>query len=71
MYLVYLTQILPYICGYRFFSSIFDKHAPYCIKRVKTRWHNHWLDSEIKFQSMHRNWFLQHSSRDEYKKTKK
>ena len=48
--------------------SIFNKHAPYCTKRVKTRQHNHWFTSEIKLQLRHRDWLLKHGSHGEYKK---
>ena len=50
------------------FTSIFNKHAPYCTKRVKTRQHNHWFTSEIKLELRHRDWLLKHGSRVEYKK---
>ena len=49
------------------FTSIFDKHAPYCTKIVKTRQHNHWFTSEIKLQLGHRDWLLKHGSPGEYK----
>ena len=68
IYSVYLTQILLYNCGYSFFTSIFNKHAPYCTKRVKTRQHNHWFTSEIKLLLRHRDWLLKHGSHGEYKK---
>ena len=50
------------------FTSIFNKQAPYCTKRVKTRHHNHWFTSEIKLQLRHRDWLLKHASRGECKK---
>ena len=50
------------------FTSIFNKHAPYCTKRVKTRQYNYWFTSEIKLQLRHRDWVLKHSSHGEYKK---
>ena len=53
------------------FTSIFNKHAPYCTKRVKTRQHNHWFTSEIKLELRHRDWLLKHGSRVEYKKKTK
>ena len=50
------------------FTSIFNKHAPHCTKRVKTRKHNHWFTSEIKLGLKHRDWLLKHGSHVEYKK---
>ena len=50
------------------FTSIFNKHAPYCTKRVKTRKHNHWFISEIKLELRHRYWLPKHGSRGENKK---
>ena len=70
IYSVYLNQILLYNCGYRF-TSIYNKHAPYCTKRVKTRKHKHWFTSEIKLQLRHRDWLLKHVSHSEYKKKTK
>ena len=49
------------------FTSIFNKHTPYCTKRVKTQQHNHWFTSEIKLELRQR-WLLKHGSRVEYKK---
>ena len=50
------------------FTSIFNKHAPYRTKRIKTRQHNHWFTSEIKLQLRHCDLLLQHGSHGEYKK---
>ena len=48
--------------------SIFNKHAPYWTKRVKTQQHNHWFTRKIKLELRHRDWLLKHDSLDEFKK---
>ena len=49
-------------------SHIFDKHAPYCKKRIKSQSHNPWFTKEIKNELRKRDYLLKHGPRDDYKK---